>query len=561
MFSIDLLNRINKILGILYPDRDVVKLLEDTKAVMARYQENEIILEKRKKYDDQISLSEKDAILITYGDSLYRKGEMPLRTLHRFLRTFVKNAITGVHILPFYPASSDMGFSVIDYREVRPDLGTWEDIRKIAREYRLMADLIMNHVSSRSKWFKGFLQGDERYSDYFLSFDKPVDLPKVFRPRIHPLLTGFDTAMGKRYVWTTFSEDQIDLNFHNPKVSLEILDVLLFYLSQGIEIIRLDAIGYVWKDSDTSCVNLPKTHDMVQLLRTVVECVAPYAIIVSEVNFPYKDNVSYLEARHEANMTYHFSLPPIVIDAFANRDTTFLQKETRRIRQDLVFFNFLASHDGIGLLSAKEILPPSRFHEMLQMTSDHGGLISYKTTPDGKSPYEMNISFYDAINDPSHPDQEIDVKRFLAANGAMLVDKGVPGIYIHSLLGSRNYLEGVRASGMSRMINREKLSEEDILRDLSNPDASRYQVLEGFLHLLKARNQIEAFHHSVRREVLRSDKRLFIMERQYKSESLYAVINVSDETIELPQYQGKYDFLSNAPFEGKADPYGVYFLK
>ncbi len=195
------------------------------------------------------------------------------------------------------------------------------------------------------------------------------------------------------------------------------------------------------------------------------------------------------------------------------------------------------------------------------MTSDHGGLISYKTTPDGKSPYEMNISFYDAINDPSHPDQEIDVKRFLAANAAMLVDKGVPGIYIHSLLGSRNYLEGVRASGMSRMINREKLSEEDILRDLSNPDASRYQVLEGFLHLLKARNQIEAFHHHVRREVLRSDKRLFIMERQDKSESLYAVINVSDETIELPQYQGKYDFLSNGPFEGKADPYGVYFLK
>ena len=473
MFSIDLLNRMTEILGILYPDRDVVKLLDDTKAVMARYKENEIILEKRKKYDDRISLSEKDAILITYGDSLYRKGEMPLRTLHRFLRTFVKNAITGVHILPFYPASSDMGFSVIDYREVRPDLGTWEDIRKIAREYRLMADLVMNHVSSRSKWFQGFLQGDERYSDYFLSFDKPVDLPKVFRPRMHPLLTGFDTAMGKRYVWTTFSEDQIDLNFHNPKVTLEILDVLLFYLSQGIEIIRLDAIGYVWKDSDTSCVNLPKTHDMVQLLRTVVECDAPYAIIVSEVNFPYKDNVSYLEARHEANMTYHFSLPPIVIDAFANRDTTFLQKETRRIRQDLVFFNFLASHDGIGLLSAKEILPPSRFHKMLQMTSDHGGLISYKTTPDGKSPYEMNISFYDAINDPSHPDQEIDVKRFLAANAAMLVDKGVPGIYIHSLLGSRNYLEGVRASGMSRMINREKLSEEDILRDLSNPDASR----------------------------------------------------------------------------------------
>jgi glycosidase len=386
-------------------------------------------------------------------------------------------------------------------------------------------------------------------------------MPKVFRPRLYPLLTGFDTAMGKKYVWTTFSEDQVDLNFHNPRVTLEILDVFLFYLSQGIEIIRLDAIGYVWKEPDSSCVNLPQTHDMVKLFRTVAEYVAPYAVILTEVNFPYEDNISYLEARHEANMAYHFSLPPLVIDGFASKDTSYLQEETNRIRQDLVFFNFLASHDGIGLLAAKGILPPPRFQELLGITIEHGGLISYKAGQEGKVPYELNITFYDAINDPSHPDQEIDVRRFMAANSIMLADKGVPGIYIHCLLGSRNFLQGVKDTGTNRMINREKLSEEGLLEDLSNPESLRCQVLGRYLHLLRVRRQIRAFHHSVKREVLKSDKRLFIMERLYEEGSVFAVVSVSDDSIGLPQYQGKYDFISKTPFEGKVEPYGVYFLK
>jgi glycosidase len=561
MSAVDLFARMGEILATLYPGEDVEKLLDNMKEVMDRYKENEVILEKRRKYDDHISLNEDDAILITYADSIRRKGEKPLRTLRRFMNSFLKDTITGVHILPFYPSTSDMGYSVVSYTEVAPNLGMWEDIRGFGREYRLMADLVLNHVSSQSKWFKGFVRGEAPYLDYFLSFDKPVDMPEVFRPRMHPLLTEFDTAAGKRYVWTTFSEDQIDLNFHNPEVTRKILDVLMFYLSQGIEMIRLDAIGYVWKEPGTSCVNLPQTHDMVKLLRTVVEYAAPYAVIVAEVNFPYRDNVSYLEARHEANMGYHFSLPPLVMDGFANKDTSYLQEDTHRIRQDLVFFNFLASHDGMGLLSAREILPASRFDGLLRTTVQHGGLISYKATAQGKTPYELNIAFYDAINDPSHPDQKTDVKRFLSANAIMLVDKGIPGIYIHCLLGSRNYLEGPEKTGMNRMINREKLSQEEVFKELSNPDSRRFQVLEGFVHLLKARRQIKAFHHAAAREVVRSDERLFVMARQGAGESVDAVINVSDHTVDLPQYVGRYDFLSKSSFVGRVEPYGVHFLK
>ena len=555
-------NHMKNILGKLYPDKDTVQILGRAVRMIERYQDHAIILEKRKQYGDRISLNENDAILITYADTIRARGEKPLRTLHRFLKTYVKSAVTCVHILPFFPSSSDGGFSVVDYKTVDREFGDWDDIQAIGRDYRLMADLVMNHVSSQSAWFQGFLQGDERYRDYFLSFDTPVDTSNVFRPRVHPLLTPFETAMGTKFVWTTFSEDQIDLNFHNPNVLLEILDVFMRYLSRGIEFIRLDAVGYVWKEPETHCVNLPQTHEMVKLLRTVAEYAAPYAIIVTEVNFPYKYNLSYIEARHEANMAYHFALPPLVIDSFLHKDASILQQETARIRQDLPFLNFLSSHDGIGLSSARDILPPSRFEALLETTEAHGGRISYKATTDhGSMPYELNITFYDAMNDPLHPDIERDVSRFMAACSIMLVEKGVPGIYIHSLLGSRNDVKAVEATGINRMINRERLWAEELSGDLSDPATLRSRVLAKFLHLLEVRKEIPAFHHAVKREIPLSDKRLFVIERWHRNRCMTAVVNVSGDSIDLSQHQGKTDRIRNILFDGCVEPYGVYFLE
>lgn len=326
-----------EILDILYPDKDVDLILNRITRTVEKYVTHPVVVKKRKTYKDRMVLSEEDAILITYADSIFKEGEKPLRTLHRFLKTYVKSAISTVHLLPFLKSSSDGGFSVMDYRQMDPRLGDWNDVQAIGKDYRLMADLVLNHVSSQSVWFQKFLKGDRRYRPYFLSFDEPIDVSDVFRPRTHPLLTRFETETGVKYVWTTFSQDQIDLNFHHPGVLLEIIDVLMHYLTKGIEFIRLDAIGYVWKELGTSCVNLPQTHEIVKLLRTVMEYAAPYAILVAEVNFPYKENISYVEARHEASLAYHFSLPPIVIDAFIHEDTSILQKETARIREDLLF--------------------------------------------------------------------------------------------------------------------------------------------------------------------------------------------------------------------------------
>jgi sucrose phosphorylase len=561
MSSVKILRHIKNILTVIYSREMANEVFRDLKNLTDVYGRSDIIKKKRKKYNDRVLLNEKDAVLITYPDTIYQEGKKPLVTLLRFLKNHVKDAVTGVHLLPFFPSSSDGGYAVINYKEVDPRFGTWEDIREIASAYRLMVDLVMNHVSSKSRWFQGFLRGDKRYRDYFIWSDSEIEMPKVFRPRETPLFSKFETAVGEKYVWTTFSADQIDLNFKNPEVLLKIIDILLFYLSQGVEIIRLDAIGYVWKEPHTSCVNLSKTHQIVKLLRRILEYVAPYALILTEANFPYKDNILYFGEGHEANMVYNFSLPPLVVDAFAREDVSYIREETQRHRHDLLFFDFLASHDGIGLSSGKEILKKENFENLLRITKAHGGLISYEVKDGIKVPYELNISYFDAISNPNQADDQLAVKRFIASQAIMLALKGVPGIYIHSLLGSRNYYRGVKDSGINRMINRERLSQDVIDSIVSDADSLRNQVLDSFLQLLNDRKQLPSFHPSGTREVLESDKKLLTIIRRYKGESVWVVINVSDDRFTLPEYERKLDLITKKPFDGKVEPYGIYFLK
>ena len=561
MSPVKTLKHIKNILTLIYSREKANRIFGDLKNLMDVHGRSDIIRKKRKKYNNRVLLNEKDAVLITYPDTIYKEGEKPLVTLLHFLKKHVRGAVTGVHLLPFFPSSSDGGFAVKNYKEVDPRFGSWEDIQKIARDYRLMVDLVMNHVSSKSRWFQGFLRGDKRYRDYFIWSDTEIDMPKVFRPRESPLFTKFETAIGEKYVWTTFSADQIDLNFKNPEVILKIIDVLLFYLSQGIEIIRLDAVGYIWKEPHTSCVNLSKTHQIVKLFRRILEYVAPYALILTEANFPYKDNISYFGEGHEANMVYNFSLPPLVVDAFVRGDTSYVREETNRHRQDLLFFDFLASHDGIGLSSAKGILSKTDFENLLHITETHRGLISYEVKDGEKVPYELNITYFDAINDPNQERDSLAVRRFIASQAIMLVIKGVPGIYMHSLLGSRNYYQGVKDSGIKRMINRERLPWHIIHESLSDVHSLRYQVFASFLQLLNDREQIRSFHPSGMREVLDIDNRLLTIERQFKGERVCVVINVSDDEVKLPEYSGNFDLITRTLFNGKVVPYGVYFLK
>ena len=399
--------------------------------------------------------SEKDMILITYGDIVKGDGDTPLSALYNFVNTYNRGAINTIHLLPFFPYSSDRGFAVVDFRQVDPKLGSWADIREKKRRYDLMFDAVLNHVSSMSEMFREFRNGNPRYLNFFIAYDSPDDLTldqrkKIFRPRTSDILTRFETIKGPTWVWTTFSEDQIDLNFRNPDVLMQVVDSILFYIRHGADILRLDAVTYIWAEPGTESIHLPQTHEIVKLLRDVVDAVGSGVALITETNVPHKDNVSYFgDGYDEAHMVYNFALPPLVLHAFYREDTGYLSRWAKTIEppSDLAtFFNMLDTHDGIGLMGVKEILPEEEIEFIIKTAKERGGYISYKMREDKtQEPYEINTTWWSAINDKNaREDLTLQVRRYLASRSISLVLKGVPGIYVHGAIGTTNDHERVR---------------------------------------------------------------------------------------------------------------------
>lgn len=451
-------------------------------------------------------LSETDAFLITYGDQFLDDKTPPLLNFHRFAGEYLAGIFSGIHILPFYPYSSDDGFSVTDYYGVRSDLGNWEDIKLLSRDFRLMFDAVINHSSVESTWFQGYLKGDPTYNQFFIEVDKDADLSSVIRPRALPLLTPFLTEGGVKLLWTTFSADQMDLNYANPNVLLEVIRLLLFYANQGARLIRLDAVGYLWKEIGTTCLHLWQTHRIIQLFRYVLDMIYPDVLLVTETNVPHEENISYFgDGRDEAQVVYQFPLPPLVLSAFYQEDASTLARWVASLKKppgQCTFFNFLASHDGIGLLPAKGILTDREIQLLVEKSQANGGSITYRHSTTGeKSPYELNISYFDALSGRDEP-EALRIGKFICAHSIILTLAGVPAIYVHSLFGSGNYYEGVKETGRLRSINREKLSLHSVLMELKDPGSRTGAVYNRLATMLKTRRNRLAFHPQGRQEVL-----------------------------------------------------------
>lgn len=491
-----------------------------------------------KKYSDpkgreKARFSQKDVFLITYGDTLKKTGEAPLETSHRFAVNRFKNVFSTIHILPFFPFSSDDGFSVIDFFEVSPELGNWEDIQRIGREFRLMFDLVLNHVSSKSPWFQNYLDERPQYRDLAIEVDPSADLSLVTRPRSLPLLTRFDKTSGDMvYVWTTFSADQIDLNYKSIDVLEKMVEVLLFYVKKGAAVIRLDAIAYLWKEIGTSCIHLRQAHHLVQLFRKILDVVAPRVLLITETNVPHQENVSYFgDGKNEAQMVYNFTLPPLLLYSFIRQDSRALSRWAESLRissPDNTFFNFTASHDGIGVRPLEGILARDEIENLIDIVKENGGDVSYKKNPDGAdSPYELNITYIDALLNPANKNDPWHIPRFLASQAIQLVLPGVPAIYIHSVLGSRNWLEGVRQTQSKRAVNREKLWVDDVLSQLKDPETFRSRIFYHFIHMIKTRRSQPAFHPKADFEILHIDPKVFVVTRRSKEQTIYTVTNIS----------------------------------
>lgn len=488
-------------------------------------------------------LTQHDAVLITYPDQVRAPNEPPLRTLADFCAAHLRDVVNTIHLLPFYPYSSDDGFAVMDYRAVNPAFGDWDDVARVAGEtgagesqiryFRLMFDAVINHVSAQSAWFQGFLRGDPRYRDWFIVVPDDADVSRVIRPRAQPLLTRVETPRGAQKVWTTFSADQIDLNYRHPDVLIEIIATLLFYLARGASWIRLDAIAFLWKEFGTTCLHLPQTHRLIQLLRAIVDAVAPQTILITETNVPHADNVSYFgDGTNEAHLVYNFALPPLTLHAFHTGDARALSQWASQLTlpsKQVTFLNFLASHDGIGLNPARGILRDDAIDALVARALAHGGLVSHKNNPDGtSSPYELNINYFDALSDPAASESLApQIDRFVCAHAIMFALVGVPAIYFHSLFGSRSWRAGVAQSGQNRTINREKLERAALERELSAATSRRARVFTRLAQLLRVRAAQPAFDPYGEMRVLDLEPAVFAVQR---GEEVLCLHNVSAQT-------------------------------
>jgi sucrose phosphorylase len=488
-------------------------------------------VQKRKK---ETYFSQEDVVLITYGDSLKKDGAAPLATLYEFANKYLKGAISNIHFLPFFPYSSDDGFSVMDFFEIDPELGTWQEVASIGQDFELMFDYVVNHYSSKGQWFQNYLEGKAGFEAFAIVVDPATDLSMVTRPRSLPLLSEYKNKDGQTvHLWTTFSADQIDFNFKSLDVLEQMIDVLLFYAAQGATILRLDAIAYLWKEIGTSCIHLSQTHDMVKLFRAVLDRVAPDVIILTETNVPHDENISYFgDGRDEAQMVYNFTLPPLLFYSFVKEDATVLSNWAKGLyleSENNTFFNFTASHDGIGVRPLEGILDPKELDGLVEIVNANMGQVSYKQNPDGsESPYELNIAYVDAIlADKSSSKAE----KFLASQAIQYALPGVPATYIHSLLGSRNWVEGVKQTGRARTINREKLQFENLISELNDPESFRSQVFFPYLNLIKTRKKQNAFHPNAGFEILQIDPKVFGIKRSGKNQTIYALTNISSKTI------------------------------
>ncbi|MFL0810180.1 MAG: alpha-glucosidase C-terminal domain-containing protein [Agarilytica sp.] len=486
------------------------------------------------------SWSHEDAWLITYGDSIISEGERPLKTLERFASSELSGVLNGIHILPFSPYSSDDGFSVIDYSKVNDSLGDWNDIKSISEKFNLMADLVINHCSSRSRWFENFKQRKSPGKDYFFEANPDDDVSMVVRPRTSPLLREVETLDGKRYVWCTFSHDQVDLDFSNPEVLCEFVGIIKLYLDRGVRIFRLDAVAFLWKEPGTPCIHHPKTHELIRLIRTLVEYHSSDAVIITETNVPNHENLSYFGNANEAHAVYNFSLPPLVLQALVagtSRHLKAWQMSMPPAQAGTFFFNFLASHDGIGLRPAEGLLSEGEIDELVSTMQLFGARVSWRSAEAGRDkPYEINVTLYDALQGTVKGPDRWQTERFICAHAIMFALEGVPGVYVHSLIATNNYYEGVELTNHNRTINRYKWDYAELKEKLHDGQSHHHRVFENMSSLLQVRTRQPAFHPNAVQFTLHLGDEVFGFWRQSqkRDQSIFCIHNVTDRNVVIP---------------------------
>ena len=279
------------------------------------------------------------------------------------------------------------------------------------------------------------------------------------RPRTLPLVTTFQGAEGPLHVWTTFSADQVDLDYRDPEVLLAALEVLLRYRRAGASVIRLDAIAFLWKREGSPSINLPETHDLIELLRSWLDEIDPGLMIVTETNVPHAENVAYLgrPGRREAQAVYQFALPPLVLHSLSTGDPAALVDWAAGLDElppGRTYLNFTSSHDGVGVRPVEGMLLPAEVADLTALCERAGGVVNKRRLPDGsEGPYELASTWFSLML-AIDPDPEAALARHVLSQAFVLALRGIPLLYTHVLLASENDLDGYRRSAVARDLNR-----------------------------------------------------------------------------------------------------------
>ena len=487
-------------------------------------------------YDDQAEQrwTEEDIFLISYGDTFFQKDEKKLKVLSKFMEKFGNHTFNNLHILPFFPFSSDDGFSITNYEEVRKDLGDWTDIKSLSKKYRLMSDIVINHASIKSKYFKEFINNTEIYKNFFIALDDTQGYENVIRPRSSNLFHEIEINKKKIKLWCTFSHDQIDLNFKNPNVLLFFIKLIHFYLNNGIKVFRLDAVAFLWKEKNTNCLNLLQTHEIVKLIRTLLNAHSKDTLLITETNLPNLENLSYFGENDEANSIYNFTLPPLLLWTLVMGDSTAIRKWSMSMppaRDNTTYFNFIASHDGIGIRPTEGILTDKERSTLVNIIKDFGGEISFRKNNDNsESVYELNIALIDAFKGTFKGIDHMQVERFISAHAIMMSLEGIPAFYIHSMLGTSNDHDLVNKTKNKRSINRKSWDYEIIDSLLSDKKTKNYQIYKELKKLIDIRKKQSAFHPNAIQFTFNLGSNFFGIWRQSldKKQSIFSITNVTN---------------------------------
>jgi len=435
--------------------------------------------------------------LIAYADRL---GGGDIKRLHQLLKGPLAGLFGGVHLLPFYYPihGTDAGFDPIDHTQIDPCLGSWADIKELGQDLDLMADLIVNHVSSASPQFMDYSEkGDASiYNGMFLTMDSifpngatEADLLAIYRPRPGlPLSYVTLKNAKKRLLWTTFTRQQIDINVHHPQGQAYLQSVLQTLHENNIRMVRLDAIGYAVKKPGTSCFMIPETFAFIEYLAN--QAVALDIEVLVEIHSHFRRQI---EIARQVDRVYDFALPPLVLHAIFNRTARYLKQWLEISPRNAI--TVLDTHDGIGVIdigadstdpqNRPGIITPEELDALVEKihTNTNGqSRLATGVAASNLDLYQVNCTFYDALgrND----------RDYLLARAIQFFAPGVPQVYYVGLLAGENDMALLAKSGVGRDINRHYYTPEEIDRAIQRP------VVQSLFKLIRFRNHHPAFNGS-----------------------------------------------------------------